>query len=112
VYYRYDINSLAEFFLTSKLFPIHVIIIYCYAQELVAQKMNISLNKRMIKTIVWSVALYGAETWTLRKEDIRRLEALEMWLWRKLEKVSWEDRMTNKKVLESVGENRKLVETI
>src|SRR2546426_6321134 len=74
--------------------------------------MNIRLKKRMIKTIVWSVALYAAETWTLRKEDIRRLEALEMCLWRRMEKVSWEAMMTNEKVLESVGESRKLVETI
>ena len=81
-------------------------------KELLAQKMNISLKKRMIKSIVWSLALYGAETWTLRKEDIRRLEALEMWLCRRLENVGWEDRMRNEKALESVGESRKLVETI
>ena len=75
-------------------------------------EMNTSLKKRIIKTIIWSVALYGAETWTSRKEDIRRLEALEMCLWRRMEKVSWEAMMTNEKVLESVGESRKLVETI
>ena len=39
--------------------------------------------------LVWSVALYGSETWTIRKEDMRRLEAFEMWIWRRMEKVSW-----------------------
>ena len=42
-----------------------------------------SLKKRLVKSLIWSVALYGAETWTLRKEDERRLEAFEMWVWRR-----------------------------
>jgi hypothetical protein len=38
---------------------------------------------------VWTtLLLYGSETWTLRKEDIRKIEALEMWLWRRKEKIS------------------------
>ena len=41
----------------------------------------IHLKKRMMKAFVWSVALYGSETWTLQKEDIRRLEAFEIWIW-------------------------------
>jgi len=36
----------------------------------------------MVKAFVWSVALYGSETWTLQKEDIRRLEAFEIWIWK------------------------------
>jgi len=36
------------------------------------------------KHFVWSVALYGSETWTLQKEDIRRLEAFEIWIWRRI----------------------------
>ena len=47
--------------------------------------LNKSLKKRLIKTLVWSVALYGSETWTIRKEDMRRLEAFEMWIWRRME---------------------------
>jgi len=38
------------------------------------------------------MTLYAAETWTYyKKEDIRRLKALEMWVWRKMEKLSWRD---------------------
>ena len=48
----------------------------------------------------------------MRKEDMRRLNALEMWLWRRMEKVSYKDRKTNESVLEMVGEGRKLVDTI
>jgi hypothetical protein len=57
-------------------------------KELLTQKMSVDVKKHFVKTVVWSVALYGAETWTLRKEDIRWLNALEMWLWRRMAKVS------------------------
>ena len=56
--------------------------------------------------------LYGAETWTLRKEDIRRLEAVEMWMWRRMEKISWTEKITNEEVLKRVGEERQLIKMI
>jgi len=46
--------------------------------------------------------LYGSETWTLQKEDIRRLEAFEMWIWRRMMKVSWTEHKTNKELLQMV----------
>ena len=59
-----------------------------------------------------SVALYGVETWTLRKEDEKRIEAFEMWMWRRMEGVKWEDRVRNKEVLRRVGEKREILKTI
>ena len=50
------------------------------------------------------MALYAAETWTYKEEDIRRLEAFEMLVWRRLEKISWRDMKTNKEVLQLVQE--------
>jgi len=66
--------------------------------------MSREVKKKIIKTIVCSVTLYGAETWTLRQEDRRRLDAFEMWLWRRMEKISWTEKMTNEAVLKIVGE--------
>ena len=66
----------------------------------------------MVKTLVWPVALYGCETWILRKEEIDRLNAFEMWLWRRIEKINWSDKITNKEVLERVGERQSLVEAV
>jgi len=57
-------------------------------------------------TIVWSVALYVAETWTLTQTDKRRLKAFEMWIWRKMEKISWVDKVTNEEVLNRVNEDK------
>ena len=56
--------------------------------------LNKELRKRLAKCYIWSVALYGVETWTLRKEDEKRIEAFEMWMWRRMEGVKWEDGMT------------------
>jgi len=53
----------------------------------------------MVKALVWSVALYGLETWTLRKEDIKRIQAFEMWIWLKMEKISWTAHVSNEEVL-------------
>ena len=42
-----------------------------------------------------SVLLYRKETWTLRKEERKRLQVLETWPWRSMERISWRDRVTN-----------------
>ena len=80
--------------------------------ELMRGGLSKSLKKRLVKTLIWSVVLYGSETWTLRKEDIKRLEAFEMWIWRRMEKVSWTERMTNEEVLKRVEEERSLMTTL
>lgn len=80
--------------------------------ELMRRGLNKDLKKRLVKTLIWSVVLYASETWTLRKEDIRRLEAFEMWVWRRMEKISWTEKKTNEEVLDLVQEERSLVNTI
>ena len=47
------------------------------------------LRKRLVKCFVWSIALYRAETWTLRRNEQKPLEAFEMWIWRRIELVNW-----------------------
>ena len=50
--------------------------------------------------------------WTLRKEDISKIEAFEMWIWRKMERINWTEKITNEKVLRRVGESRTMMMTI
>ena len=64
-------------------------------KELLTKRMNIELKKKIVTTVVWPVALYGCETWTLTKEECRRLEAFEIWVWRRMQKVDWKERKTN-----------------
>jgi hypothetical protein len=65
-----------------------------------------------VKYYSWSLALCGAETWALRKVDQKYLETFEMWCWRRMEKISWTDRVRNKEVLHRVKEERNIVHTI
>ena len=81
-------------------------------KELLRGGLSRNLKKRMIKTLIWSVTLYGSETWTLRKEDTRRLEAFEMWIWRRMERISWTEHVSNEEVLQRVEEERAIMATI
>ena len=81
-------------------------------KKLLCGPLRKELKKRLGKCYVWSVTLYGAETWTLRKEDEKRIEALEMWIWRKMEGVQWSDRVQNEEVLRRIGERREMLATI
>jgi len=49
-------------------------------RDLMQKSLSLHLRKRMVQVFVWSVVLYGSETWTLQKEDIRRLDAFEVWI--------------------------------
>ena len=68
------------------------------------------LKKRMVKTLIWSVTLYCAEMRTMRKEDITRLEAFEMKVWRRIE-ISWTQHISNE-MLKLVEEERSLLAII
>jgi hypothetical protein len=48
----------------------------------------LDLRKKLVKCYIWSIALYGAETWTVRKLDQKYLENFEMRCWRRMEKIS------------------------
>ncbi|GFR66352.1 endonuclease-reverse transcriptase [Elysia marginata] len=59
-----------------------------------------------MKCFVWSPFPYASETCTLNKNTEKRIEAMEMWIYRRMQRISWNEKVTNKKVLESVGLQR------
>src|SRR6476469_6209458 len=81
-------------------------------KELPTRSIRVDLRKRLVKTLVWPIVLYGCETWTMRKAEINRLNAFEMWVWRRIGKVSWMDKRTKEQVLSSMSEKRSLIKTI
>jgi hypothetical protein len=66
------------------------------------------LRKKLVKCYLWSLAFYGAETWTLRVVDQKHLESFEMWYWRRMEKISLTDHVRNEDVLLRVNEQRNI----
>jgi hypothetical protein len=70
------------------------------------------LKLRLMESLVWPVALYGCETWTLRKEDKRRISAFEMTTYRKMLRVSWKEFRTNESILEELQPKRRLMEVV
>jgi hypothetical protein len=74
--------------------------------------MSEELRKRLIKVYVWSTALYGCEAWTIGERDKKKIEAFEMWCWRRMYKVKWVERKTNVEVLRRAREERCIIQNI
>jgi hypothetical protein len=72
----------------------------------------LELRKKLVKCYIWSIALHGAETWTLRAVDQKYVDSFEMWCWRKMEKISWTDHVRNEEVLLRVKEQRNILHEI
>ena len=75
-------------------------------------KLDLNLRKKLIKCYIWSMALYGADTWALRAADQKYLESFEMWCWRRMENISWTDHMRSEEVLLRVNEQRNILQEI
>jgi len=58
-------------------------------KERMKKRFTAGLKKTLVKCLIWPVALYGYEKWALQKSEKDKLEAFEMWLWRRVERVSW-----------------------
>ena len=63
-----------------------------------------AIKIRVMKALVFPIALYGCETWALGVADRRSLSAFEMWCWSKLLGVSWIDHVTNEHIVSIIGE--------
>jgi len=81
-------------------------------RTLFTRTLDLELRKKLVKCYVWSIALYGVETWTLRAVDQKHLESFEIWCWRRMEKVSWTDHVRNEDVLLRVKEQRNILHEI
>jgi hypothetical protein len=64
------------------------------------------------KCYIWSIALYGAETWTLQAVDQEHLGSFEIWCWRRMEKINLTDHVRNEEVLLRVKEQRNILHEI
>ena len=58
---------------------------------------------RLVKDMVFPVVMYGCESWTVRKAELRRIDAFELWCWRRLLRVPWTERRSNQSILKEIG---------
>ena len=57
----------------------------------------------LVKAMVFPVVLYGCESWTVRKAECRRIDAFELWCWRRLLRVPWTTRRSNQSILKEIS---------
>ena len=58
---------------------------------------------RLIKAMVFPVVMYGCESWPIKKAERQRIDAFELWCWRRLLKVSWTARRSNQSILKEIS---------
>ena len=66
---------------------------------------NITLPTKacLVKAMVFPVVMYGCESWTVKKAEHRRIDAFELWCWRRLLRVPWTARRSNQSILKEIG---------
>ena len=57
----------------------------------------------LVKAVVFPVVMYGCESWTIKKAECRRLDAFELWCWRRLLRVLWTARRSNQSILKEIS---------
>ncbi len=63
---------------------------------------------RLVRTLVFSIFLYGAETWAVRQKERKKIDSFEMWCWRRMLRIPWTAKRTNQSILSEIGEERRL----
>ena len=66
---------------------------------------NITLPTKvhLVKAMIFPVAMYGCESWTVKKAERRRIDAFELWCWRRLLRVPWTARRSNQSILKEIS---------
>ena len=64
---------------------------------------TLSTKVCLVKAIVFPVVMYGCESWTIKKAEGQRIDALELWYWRRLLRVPWTARRSNQSILNEIS---------
>ena len=60
-------------------------------------------NIRLVKTMFFPVVMYGCESWTIKKVECQRIDAFELWCWKRLLRVPWTARKSNQSILKEIS---------
>ena len=75
-----------------------------------SRDITLSTNVRLVKAMVFPVVLYGCESWTIKKAECRRIDAFELWCWRRLLRVPWTAGRSNQSILKEINPEYSLEE--
>src|SRR5574341_1341385 len=70
-----------------------------------SRDITLPTNVHLVKALVFPVVMYGCESWTIKKAQCRRIDAFELWCWRRLLRVTWTARRSNQSILKETGLN-------
>ena len=68
-----------------------------------SKDITLSTKIRLAKAMIFLVVMYGCESWTIRKAEHRRIDAFELWCWRRLLRVPWTARRSNQSILGEIS---------
>ena len=68
-----------------------------------SRDINLPTKVHLVKTMVFPVVMYGCESWTIKKAERSRIDAFELWCWRRLLRVPWSARRSNQSTLKEVS---------
>ena len=68
-----------------------------------SRDITLSTKVRLVKAMVFPVFMYGFESWTVKKAEHQRMDAFELWCWRRLLKVSWTARRSDQSILKEIN---------
>ena len=68
-----------------------------------SRDMTLPTKVRLVKAMVFPVVMYGCESWTVKKAECQRLDAFELWCWRRLSRVPWIARRSNQSILKKIS---------
>ena len=65
--------------------------------------LTLSTKVCLVKAMVFPVVMYGCESWTIKKAESQRIDAFELWCWRRLLRVPWTARRSNQSILKEIS---------
>ena len=68
-----------------------------------SRDITLSTKVRLVKVMVFPVVIYGCESWTIKKAECRRIDAFELWCWRRVLRVPWTTRRSNQSILNGIS---------
>ena len=68
-----------------------------------SRDMTLATKVRLVKAMVFPVVMYRCESWTIKKAEHRRIDAFELWCWRRLLRVPWTERRSNQSFLKEIS---------